>query len=203
MKRKILFGFVSLVLAGGLLTSCSEVPQAEIDAANAAITEAQVAGADIYVPEVYAALKDSMSSVMEAIEVQKSKFIKNYSSSVESLKAVNVMATDLVQKTEVVITDLKAEITSEMEAVAQMNEANTNLLAEAPRGKEGTAALEAIKAEIDMIQASVEECNQLVLNASYLEAKAKIVAAKEKAVSINAELSDVIAKYKANVRGRR
>ncbi len=74
-----------LGLTAFLLTSCSKVPQAEIDAANAAIEQAKTAGADVYVHENFVALQDSLKSVMVSIESQKSKFIKNYSTAKEHL----------------------------------------------------------------------------------------------------------------------
>jgi len=78
MKNKFLVGITTLGLTALLFTSCSKVPQVEIDAANVAIETAKTAQADIYVPEQFVALQDSMKAVMTEVEVQSSKFFKNY-----------------------------------------------------------------------------------------------------------------------------
>ncbi|MEZ5195784.1 MAG: hypothetical protein R2764_05130 [Bacteroidales bacterium] len=71
------------------------------------------------------------------------------------------------------------------------------------KGKEGTSALVAIKGEIDAIETSINETSTLFASGDYLAPLDKANVAKEKAIAINSELTDVIAKYKANVKGKR
>lgn len=197
MKKSALTGFFTLATALMLLSGCSKAPQAEIDSAQAAITSAQTAGADMYLKDAFAALTDSMASVLAVIEEQNSKFIKNYSAAKVSLAGIMQLAIDLTTQTQEKIESLKLEIQGLIETVNQVNATNQELLGQAPRGKEGKAALEAIQSEIDMISQAVTETVQLVDEAQYLDAQTKILTAQEKANSINQELIEVIQKYQA------
>jgi len=179
------------------------LPQAEIDAANAAIEQATTAGADVYVHENFVALQDSMNTVMVSIESQKSKFIKNYSSSVEQLAGVTQFAGEVEQQAEIRKEELKVEIQSTIAEVKALIESNRQLILDAPKGKEGSSALMAIKGEVDAVETSINETSTLFGTGDYMASLGKAIASKEKAAAINAELTEVIAKYKSNVKSRK
>lgn len=185
-----------------MLAGCSKVPQAEIDKANAAIEAAKTAGAEIYNAESFAALQDSMNVVMEEIEAVKSKFLKNYGEPKEKLAVIEATATGVEAETVKIIDALKTQIQSTIAEINTILVENRQLISEAPRGKEGTTALNAIRNEITMIETSVTEATTMFENADYQGANDRVMASKEKAVAINAELKEVIAKYKAAVRAR-
>ncbi len=98
---------------------------------------------------------------------------------------------------------MKAEIQTTIADAQALIESNRNLILEAPRGKEGTSALEAIKQELNTIETTITEANTMLESGDYIATLDKAKAAKEKASSINAELTEVIAKYKANVMKRK
>ncbi len=98
MKKKLFIGLTTIVLTALLFTSCSKLPQAEIDSANLAIQNAKDAGADMYAHENFILLQDSMKSVMANIEAKKSKFFKNYKTSVEDLAGITQFAQDVKQQ---------------------------------------------------------------------------------------------------------
>ncbi|MDQ1770039.1 hypothetical protein GQR60_14040 [Labilibaculum sp. A4] len=77
---------------------------------------------------------------------------------------------------------------------------NKELATQAPKGKEGVAALEAIKGDISLIEASLIDVAGLVLQDQLIAALDKVKATKEKALEINIELNEVIAKYARNKR---
>ena len=203
MKNKIFIGITILGLSALLLTSCSKVPQTEIDAANAAVEQAKAAGADVYVHENYVVLEDSLKGVMVSIELQKSKFIKNFSTAKEHLDGVAQFAGEVKQQAETRKEELKVEIQNTISEIKNLIDVNRKLILEAPKGKGGTSALVAIKGEIDAIETSVNEINTAFETGDYPSVLDKAKAAKEKATSINTELSGVIAKYKANVMNRK
>ncbi len=203
MKNRFFASIAFLGLITLLLTSCSKVPQTEIDAANAAIEQARTAGADIYVHEEFVLLQDSLNSVMVSIESKKSKFIKNYSTAKEHLTGVTQLAGEVKQQAETRKEKLKLEIQNTIAEVKTLIETNRQLILEAPKGKEGTSALVAIKGEIDGIETLINETSTMFETGDYLATLDKAKAAKEKATSINTELTDVIAKYKANVKSKR
>lgn len=203
MKNKLIAGLLTLGTAAMLLTACSNIPQAEIDLANGAIAEAELAGADIYAHERYVALQDSMNGVMAYIEAQSSRVFKSYSKAKEHLAGVQQFAAEVKQETEMRKEELKAEILATIEEVRSMIATNRQLILEAPKGKEGTSALVEIRGEIDAIEASLNETAPMVESGDYIPVLDKVKAAKEKAGMINTELSDVIEKYKSNVKGRK
>jgi hypothetical protein len=195
MKNKVLMGLAAIAMVA-FLSSCGKVPQAKVDATNAAIAAAQTAEAAVYVPAEFAAVQDSMKAINAEIEVQKSKLFKKFGPVTikldETLAAANKAATDAVAKKE----DVKKEVETSLAAVKVVIEENKTLITKAPRGKEGAAVLEQIKTEMTTIEASVVEAQGLYDKGSYMDALNKVKAANERATGINTELKDAIAKVK-------
>ncbi len=84
MKNKVLMGLAAIAMVA-FLSSCGKVPQAEIDATNAAIAAAQTAEANVYVPAEFAAVQDSMNAINAEIAVVDGKLFKNYKEVVAKL----------------------------------------------------------------------------------------------------------------------
>jgi hypothetical protein len=186
MKSKLIIAIAAMGVAV-LFSSCAKVPQVEIDAATAAIQEVKDAGADLYVPEAYQALVDSMKSA-------KAKWFPSYTKAKATLATVSQMAVDTKAKSEARKVELKAETEAAIVEVKALVEENKALIAKAPRGKEGREALEAIKSDLAVAETTVTEVEGLLANGDLLGSNSKIKAAKEKATSIKAELEEAIAK---------
>ncbi len=193
MKSKLIIAIAAMGIAV-LFSSCAKVPQTEIDAATAAVQSVKDAGADLYVPEAYNALVDSMKSANEKVEAAKAKWFPNYTKSKELLAVVSQMAVDTKAKSEARKVELQAENETLIGEVKALNEGNTALIAKAPRGKEGKEALEAIKSDITVAETAVTEAESLQANGDLIGANDKIKAAKEKATGTKAELEEAIAK---------
>lgn len=203
MKNRFVLGLASLGLAAVLFTSCSKVPQVEIDAANVAIEAAKTAQADVYVPEAFVALQDSMKAVMTEVEFQGSKFFKNYKVAKANAISVTSLAGQVKLQSENRIAELKVEIQTAITEVKTLLDANKALVLEAPKGKEGASALAAIKEELTTLDTAIVEANTLLETGELFASLDKAKAAKEKATAINVELTTVIEKYKANTKGRK
>jgi len=197
MKNKLLLSLSAFAIAMFVFSGCAKVPQVEIDNANVAIQAAQAAGADIYVPEAFAALNDSMNATTASIEAKKSKLFKSYKKEKAQLVSWVQLANDVKLKTEARIAELKAEIQNTLTEVTTLVAQSKELIAQAPRGKEGTTALMAIKADIATIETSVGEVQAAVGTESFIATLDKAKAVKEQAVAINTELTSVIEKYKS------
>ncbi len=197
MKKKILLGLATIGFAL-VLTSCEKIPQPEIDAANAAVEQVKAAGAETYVPEEYTALQDSLRVALENVEAQKSKLFKHYKKAKAQLVQVSTMSATVKQNTETKKEAVKQEVAQLLTDVNALITEDKALLAKAPRGKEGKAALDAIKNDIATIEGSITEVNNLVTSGDYMAADLKIKASKEKATEINTELKDAIAKVKGH-----
>jgi hypothetical protein len=197
MKNKILLGFAALAMVA-FLSSCGKVPQAKIDATNAAIDSAKVE-ASVYVPAELAAVQDSMKAITAGVEVQKSKMFKKYGPvkvtlSQTIVKARQVKADAVAKKAEV-----KKEVETLMTDIKAVNDENAKLFKRAPRGKEGAQVLDAMKIEMTTIDASVVEAQGLYDKGSYMDALNKVKAAKDSADKINGELKAAIKKVGGKV----
>jgi hypothetical protein len=195
MKNKVLMGFAAIVMVA-FLSSCGKVPQAQIDATNAAIATAQSAEAAVYVPAEFTALQDSMNAINADIEVQKSKMFKKFGPAKVKLDATTALANQVAANAAAKKEEVKKEVEASMTAVKTVVEENKTLMTKAPRGKEGAAVLEQIKTEMATIEASLVEAQGLYDKGSYMDASNKVKAANESATGINTELKDAIAKVK-------
>jgi hypothetical protein len=195
-------GFLKLVAFSFLvvtLASCAKAPVAEIEAAKAAIESAKTAGADRYVPESFNAASEALKSAEAAVAEQDSKFalFRNYDAAKTTLASVATLSTKAVDETTAKKAALKAEVTQAVTDLTTLITDNKALLAKAPKGKEGKAALEAIGQEIAVVETvNTEVTAGLANNEDILTLSEKIKPAVEKAKAINTELTDVIAKVK-------
>ena len=195
MKNKVLMGLATLMMVA-FLSSCGKAPQAQIDAVNAAIEAAKTAEAAVYVPTEFAAVQDSMNAIMADVEAQNSKLFKKFGPAKLKLDATLALANQVAADAAVKKEEVKAEVTALLTEIATVIEENKTLVTKAPRGKEGAAVLEQIKAEMTIIETSVVEAQGLFEKGSYMDALNKVKAAKESATGINTELKEAIAKVR-------
>jgi len=196
--KKLFFQISALILVAALATSCAKPPQAELEAAKASLEAAKSVEANRYLAEEFNALQDSLNAASVAIETEKSKsFIsRSYGVIAEKLVTITADADVLKSKVEERKAQVRSEVQETLVALTALIAEDKALLAKAPKGKEGKAALEAIQTDITVIEASVNEVNTLISNGDYLTAQDKVNASKAKAESIKAELEAAIAKAK-------
>ena len=204
--KKGLLKLVAFSVLVVTLASCAKAPQAEIDAANVAIEAAKTAGADRYVPESFNAAAEALKTAVTAVEEQNAKFalFRNYDAAKTTLASVSTLATKAVDETTAKKAALKAEVTQAVTDLTALIVANKELLAKAPKGKEGKAALEAIGQEIAVVETvNTEVTAGVANNEDILTLSGKIKPAVEKAKAINTELTDVIAKVKGGKKAKK
>ncbi len=195
MKNKFAFAIVMFSVVV-LLSSCSKVPQVEIDAANAAIEDVRSTGADLYVPAEFNALQDSMNSVNELVEASKGKMFASFGEVKTKLARITELSATVKASAETRKAEVQAEVDAVMAEVSTLVVEANALVANAPKGKEGAAAVEAISAEITTVEAATAEATALVEQGKWLEALDKLNAAKGKISSVTAELQEVMEKFK-------
>jgi len=194
LLKLVAFSFLVVSLA-----SCAKAPQAEIDAANVSIEAAKTAGADRYAPESFNAASEALKTAVTAVEEQNSKFalFRNYDAAKTTLATVATLSSKAVEETTAKKAALKAEVTQSVTDLTTLIASDKELLAKAPKGKEGKAALEAIGQEIAVVETvNTEVTAGLANNEDVLTLSEKIKPAVVKAQGINTELTDVIAKVK-------
>ena len=194
MKSKL---FIAIAILGlGLFSSCAKFPQTQFDATTAAIQTAKEAGADVYVPQVYQALTDSLKSATIKAEAVKAKwFLPSYTEVNALLTATLDSANKAKVKVEIRKTELKVENDTLIAEVKALLVTNKELLAKAPKGKDGKAALNAIETELSVVEISISEAETLSTT-DLLGANSKLKASKDKALSIKSELENAIGKTK-------
>ncbi|MEI6679985.1 MAG: hypothetical protein WCL21_15330 [Mariniphaga sp.] len=204
--KKGLLKLVAFSVLVVTLASCAKAPQVEIDAANVAIEAAKTAGADRYVPESFNAAAEALKTAVTAVEEQNSKFalFRNYDAAKTTLASVNTLAGKAVEETTAKKAALTAEVTAALAEIATVITSNKELLAKAPKGKEGKAAIEAIGQEIAAVETVSTEVTAGVTNKEdILTLSGKIKPAVEKAKAINTELTEVIAKAKGGKKAKK
>ena len=193
MKNKVLMGLAAIAMVA-VLSSCGKVPQAEIDATNAAITAAQAAEANVYVPAEFAALQDSMNAINAAVEAKNGKLFKNFKAEVASLTATKTLAEQVAANAGVRKEAVKKEAETLLNDIKTVIAENGKLIPKLPRGKEGAAVIEQMKADLATVDASVVEAQGLFDKGAYMDALNKVKAANDKAVGLNAEIKEVLTK---------
>ncbi|MCU0371055.1 MAG: hypothetical protein MUC31_06545 [Bacteroidales bacterium] len=178
-----------LVFAG-----CAKLPQAEIDAAKAAIEEVRAAQADLYLPDQFAAINDSLRVAMEKVEAQKGKLFKSYKKVKVQLVNIPTMAATIKANTETRKAEVKAEAEALLAEVTTMQTENNTLAVKLPMGKNEKEAVAAIKAELGVIDTAITEVGGMLTNGDFLGALNKVKAVKDQAMAKNTEIKDVLTK---------
>jgi hypothetical protein len=193
MKNKVLIGLAAVAMVA-LLASCGKVPQAQIDATNAAIEAARAAEANVYLPVEFAAVQDSMNSVLADIEVQKSRLFKKFGDTKVKLDATLALANQVAANVGAKKEEVKKEAETLLNDIKAVVAENGKLVLKLPRGKEGAAVIDQIKAELGTVDASVVEAQGMFDKGAYMDALNKIKAAKDKADGLNAEIKEALTK---------
>jgi hypothetical protein len=195
MKNKVLMGLAAVAMVA-FLSSCGKVPQAQIDATNAAIAAAQTAEAAVYVPAEFAAVQDSMKAIMADVEAQKSKLFKKFGPAKIKLDATLALANQVAANAATKKEEVKKEAEGLLAAIKVVIEENGTLMKKAPKGKEGAAVLEQMKTDMAGVEASVAEAQGSYDKGAFMDALNKVKAAKQTADGINGELKAAIEKVK-------
>ena len=193
MKNKILMGLAAVAMVA-VLSSCGKTPQVEIDAANAAIEAAKTAEAAVYLPAEFAAVQDSLNAVMTEIAAQESKMFKKFGPAKVKLASVVTLANQVAANTATKKDEVKGEVANLMTSIKVVIEENAKLIPKLPRGKEGAAVIEQIKADVATVDAAVVEAQGLFDKGAFMDALNKVNAANEKAVALNTEVKEVLTK---------
>ena len=193
MKNKVLMGFAAIIMVV-VLASCGKVPQAQIDATNAAIEAAKAAEANVYLPAEFAAVQDSMNAVLANIETQKSKLFKKFGDSKAKLDEITNMANQAAAGVAAKKEEVKKEAQTLLTDIKTVIEENTKLIPKLPRGKEGVQVIEQIKADLSGVESAVAEAQGLFDKGSFMDAVNKIKSAKAKADGLNSEIKEALTK---------
>jgi trimeric autotransporter adhesin len=184
--RTFLLVAVALVAVG-----CAQPPQAQIDAATAAITKATAAGAEEYAPETLAAARDAQAKLDAEVKAQAGSFFltRSYGEATTlaaaAAEAGDKAATEAVAQKAAAQKDAAAALESTRTAIQDAEAA----LAKAPKGKGSKADLEALQADIAAAKTGLGEAETAQTGEHYKDAKAKADAAREKAAGVTSAVN--------------
>ncbi len=193
MKNKIALGLlmVSIVV---LLSSCAKVPQAELDAVNAAIEDARTNGADVFLPAEFAALQDSLNAINQLVEAKKGKLFGSFKDVSAKIAELTTAAATVKGNVDARKTEVKSEIDNLMVEVTKLIGEAKGLVNVAPKGKEGAAAVDAIKTEIGVVETSVSEAAAKLQAGDLMGTLDQLKAAKDKVNGAVTELKTAFEK---------
>jgi hypothetical protein len=194
-KNSVYLSIVSASFAVVML-GCAKVPEQELSAAKASLDSARVYEADKYMASDFAAAQDSLKAAITEIEKQKSsnQMSRNY----DKAKALLASATTLAQNARSKAADAKQKVQAEVDTLlitaAALISENKDLLAKAPKGKEGKAVLEAIGSEISAVESNIGEAKALKSSGDLIGARDKANAGIVKLESVKVEIAAAIEK---------
>jgi len=196
MKR---FWLGLAVLAMVLATvACAKPPQGDIDAAKAAMDDAQPM-AEKWASTEWQAAQSSMSAAQAEIDAQNQKWLKNYDKAKEMLAQTKADAEAAKAAATTNMETAKNEATTAIADATAAIEAAKTALAGAPKGKDTKADLALFQQELDGMATTLTEAQTAMQSEDYNTAKDKANSIKEKAASISDQIAQAAAK-KAGVK---
>jgi hypothetical protein len=189
MKRMI-SGIGALVIMVVMMVSCSQAPQVEMDAANAALETAKTVEADRYLAAEFTALNDSLAVVVSAVEAEKEKSAsaRNFKPLAEKLNAITTSAEELAARTETVKAETRDQVQNEVAAVTLLLDNTKVALGKIVKNRKNADQLDEFANQITVIEATLLEVNTLITNGDYLTALEKITTGKMVAYAVIAQL---------------
>ncbi|MCK4754988.1 MAG: hypothetical protein KAS58_07130 [Calditrichia bacterium] len=189
MRVKTLLYFLTMILVMFAFSGCDDVPQQEIDEANAALDAAKKAEADLYVPDKYNAAKQALDRAMAVVQEEESAMFSNFDEARNLLATAKTAADDAAaagpakkeevkQATEALLADIPGEVKT-----------TKDMWRRAPRGKGTREALQLIKEDIERTEASQSEVTAALESGDLLTAQQKAQAIIAKLKSIQGELT--------------
>ena len=184
--KKMMLGFAALLMAI-VMISCNKVPQLAIDNAQAAIEAAKTVEADRYLAAEFNALNDSLTTVLAAIETEKTG-TKDFKPLEEKLTWIATAAETLKTDAETRKAEVRSEVENVLAGLNTMVVQGKEMLGKTVVNNRNKTTLESIQNEITLVESAVNEVNTLVSNGDYLTALEKVNIAQIKATAIHNDL---------------
>jgi hypothetical protein len=184
-----------LALGVLLVSGCARPPAEQIEAAERAVKEAQQGGAATYAAEEYAKLEGNLAALKKEVADQDGKFalFRDYGKAEQlaaSAKAEGErVKTEAAKKKE----EAKAAALQAQQVAQEVVRSTLDLIAKAPVGKD-RAALGAIKAEAEALNALLSQVQTALDKEDYPTAQTQAKAIHEKSQAVSLEIEQALAK---------
>src|SRR5512139_1415362 len=176
-----------LVLTLGLaltVTACGAPPQADLDAAKAAVDSAMTAGAGEYAAASMKAVEDAQAALDAELKAQEGNWLKSYTKAKELAAAVKTAGEKAAADAATGKETAKNEATAAIGEVKTLLTDAQALLDKAPKGKGTAADIEAMKTDLTTAGTAIAEAETALGSGKFLDAKAKAEAATKTATTI-------------------
>jgi len=178
-----------------VFTACAKSPTEQIEAAEKSLKEAHASGASTYVPEEYAKTEGILAALKKEEADQEGKFalIRDYGKveqlAVAAKNDAERLKTEATKKKE----EAKASALQAQQVAQDAVKATLELVAKAPTGKD-RAALEAIRADVEALKASLNQVQMAMDTSDYPTAQTKAKAIHEKSHAVSLEIEAALSK---------
>jgi len=173
--------------------ACAKPPQGDIDAAKAAMDDAQPM-AEKWASTEWQAAQSSMSAAQAEIDAQNQKWLKNYDKAKEMLAQTKADAEAAKAAATTNMETAKNEATTAIADATAAIEAAKTALAGAPKGKDTKADLALFQQDLDAMGTTLTEAQTAMQSEDYNTARDKANSVKEKATSISDQIGQAAAK---------
>ncbi|MCK4558863.1 MAG: hypothetical protein KAV45_03695 [Calditrichia bacterium] len=188
MRVKTLLYFLTMILVMFAFTGCDDVPQQEIDDANAALDAAKKAEADMYVPDKYNAAKQALDRAMAVVKEEESAMFSNFDEAKNLLATAKTAADEAAAAAPAKKEEVKQAAESALAGIQAEVATTQKMWRSAPRGKGTREALQLIKEEIARTEAMQSEVQAALDGGDYLAAQQKAQEIISKLKSLQGEL---------------
>jgi Domain of unknown function (DUF4398) len=191
------------VLGALVLAGCGSQPAQEIQGAKAAVDAVVADGGEKFAPAETKAVAGALNAAMEEVKTQDGKFFKNYDKAKEMLAKAKsdaeTLKTGLAAKKE----QAKNEATANLSAASDAVKAAKAALAKAPKGKGAAADIEAMKGDVQGLEAALAAVQPLIDGQDYAAARDKAAGIKSKADEVSTAVSAAMEKVAAAKPGKK
>lgn len=188
MRVKTIVSLLFVFILAFAFVGCDEVPQQEVDEANAALDAAKQAGADQYVADKYNAAKQALDRATAVVKEEEDAMFGNFDEARTLLATAKTAADEAAAAVPAAKESVKQETESILAGVSDEVKKTMDLWRRAPRGKGTREALQLIKADIEAADAAQAEVQAALDSGDFLTARQKAQSIIAKLQSIQAEL---------------
>lgn len=193
-RQSVVRGLV--LLAALSLAACGGPPQKEIEAAKAALVEAEKAGADSYAPEAYDKAEAALAQATAEVETQKGKFVlmRSYGRGKQLLR--QVAADAAAAKTEAAAgrVQMRGEAEAAIASARTALDAAISAVASAPAGKDSRGDLAMMRGDLEVLKGTLSEAEAAQGSDDHATALERAGKVRQEAEAIAADVANAVRK---------
>ncbi len=192
---------LALCLMALVVAGCGKPPEAETQAAQAAMNDAKAAEAATYAGAELDAAEDTLAAAQAEVEKQNSKFalFRNYKEAARMMTVAQGLAQNAQQVAGVEKEKARVEAEGLYTQLSAAVDSTRALMEKAPRDKEGKKIMEMITTDLEGAAATLPEIRAMIGKGAYRDAIQMARASMQKVESLRSEIQGAIDK-KAGMR---